>query len=143
MGKNSIQKNNKKLERRNVIVIFPEIRDYLKANLLKKDNNFVKLLVFGIIFDGVTYHLKSVGPNSNEQKVLGISQLGELRYNEQQLFFNLANNLSFEIPIEKLLNETEFTVKANSNHEDGIIFCYLSRKDPICMQGLEISIIIH
>jgi molybdopterin/thiamine biosynthesis adenylyltransferase len=122
LGKNSIQKNNKKLERRNVIVIFPEIRDYLKANLLKKDNNFVKLLVFGIIFDGVTYHLKSVGPNSNEQKVLGISQLGELRYNEQQLFFNLANNLSFEIPIEKLLNETEFTVKANSNHEDGIIF---------------------
>ena len=54
--------------------------------------------------------------------MLGISQLGELRYNEQQLFFNLANNLSFEIPIEKLLNETEFTVKANSNHEDGIIF---------------------
>jgi len=50
--------NKSKLEKQNVIVIFPEVKHYIMDEVLKKNSSSGQFLLYGLVIDRLTYHLR-------------------------------------------------------------------------------------
>ena len=109
----SWQKNEVK---RQVVVLFQEVKDFILNNVSKKDNNYLESSIYGSIIDNSIYHIRSTKSVSSDNQRKLVS-LGKIRYGGSELFFGLLDNLKLTITLEQLSKEKllKFPTKVN-NH---------------------------
>ena len=120
----SWQKNEVK---RQVVVLFREVKDFILNNVSKKDNNYLESSIYGSIIDNSIYHIRSTKSVSSDNQRKLVS-LGKIRYSGSELFFGLPDNLELTITLEQLSKEKllKFPTKVN-NHVYEIIVIIMDK----------------
>jgi hypothetical protein len=106
----------KKGVKRQVVVLFQEVKDFILNNVSKNKENYLESSIYGSIIDNSIYHIRSTKSVSNDNQHKLVS-LGKIRYSGSELSFGLIDNLNFTITLEQLAKEKllKFPTKVN-NH---------------------------